>query len=76
MVVVIWFQPAGQQEENNVPVLISLDNGGNFEKDVPVIYPLRIVPDSQRIQITVIGKSDNNMTSSVPIESDIQIINV
>ncbi|XP_060591789.1 CD109 antigen-like isoform X2 [Ruditapes philippinarum] len=48
-------RPPGQQEENNVPVLISLDNGGNFEKDVPVIYPLRIVPDSQRIQITVIG---------------------
>ncbi|XP_045204827.2 CD109 antigen-like [Mercenaria mercenaria] len=48
-------RPPGQQEEQNVPVLISLENGGNFQQDVPITYPLRIVPDSERIQITVIG---------------------
>ncbi|XP_052281092.1 CD109 antigen-like [Dreissena polymorpha] len=48
-------KPPGLQEQVNVATFISLTTNGKFEKEVPVVYPLRIVPGSQRVQVSVIG---------------------
>ncbi|WAQ99427.1 A2MG-like protein, partial [Mya arenaria] len=51
----IVVKPPGIEKEENVAALISLKSGAKFEKEIPIMYPPRIVPGSERVQVTVIG---------------------
>ena len=42
-----------------MPVMIDLKESGTLTKTVTVEYPLRTVPGSERVELTVIGKSVN-----------------
>ena len=57
----IWqlLKAEGSHREYNMPVMIDLKESGTLTKTVTVEYPLRTVPGSERVELTVIGKSVN-----------------
>ncbi|KAL4230201.1 Ovostatin-like [Mactra antiquata] len=48
-------KPPGIQEAENHPVMLTANGGDISEAILPIIYPINVVPGSQRIQVTVTG---------------------
>lgn len=56
--------PEGVTQYINEAVLVDLRQSGDFFKNLSVVLPKNIVPDSARIEVSVIGKSRQHSKSS------------
>jgi len=52
------YQAEGIEQTKNQPVLITMKTSGTFDDVRPIVYPAgTLVPDSQKIRVTVVGTS-------------------
>lgn len=56
------FQPEGYRVDRNVPVVIDLTNGTDFEKVVQMMWPSDFVEGSQKARFELVGKFGTSFT--------------
>lgn len=65
----INLKPEGIRENYNIPVVIDLRRKRKFSAKVRITFPDFVIPDSQFIKISVIGKSLVRNLGSIDMNS-------